>query len=103
MITLYCVLVELRFALIVYRFRGVSTSNFYTKRNGSVRGPRILKETLATLGFMLLFAGSMIDIAGSSFVTQGGTPVPIYFQVGVMEVLGSIIFLAGMYLIVKTR
>jgi hypothetical protein len=52
---------------------------------------------------MLLFAGSMIDIAGSSFVTQGGTPTAIYFQVGVMEVLGSAIFLAGMYLIVKTR
>jgi hypothetical protein len=62
-----------------------------------------MKETLATFGFILFFAGSMIDIAGSTFVTEGGTPAPIYFQVGVMELIGSLIFLIGIYLIVKTR
>ncbi|HYW00750.1 MAG TPA: hypothetical protein VE862_04735 [Candidatus Acidoferrum sp.] len=62
-----------------------------------------MKETLATFGFILFFAGSMIDIAGSTFVTEGGTPAPVYFQVGVMELLGSLIFLIGIYLIVKTR
>jgi uncharacterized membrane protein YphA (DoxX/SURF4 family) len=62
-----------------------------------------MKETLATFGFILFFAGSMIDIAGSTFVTQGGTPAPVYFQVGVMELLGSLLFLIGIYLIVKTR
>jgi len=62
-----------------------------------------MKETLATFGFILFFAGSMIDIAGSTFVTQGGTPAPVYFQVGVMELLGTLLFLIGIYLIVKTR
>jgi hypothetical protein len=62
-----------------------------------------MKETLATLGFLLFFAGSMLDIAGSTFVTQGGTPAALYFRVGVMELLGSVIFLIGIYIIVKTR
>ncbi|MGO9645024.1 MAG: hypothetical protein ACLPY5_09785 [Candidatus Bathyarchaeia archaeon] len=62
-----------------------------------------MKETLATFGFILFFAGSMIDIAGSTFVTQGGTPAPVYFQVGVMELFGTLLFLIGIYLIVKTR
>ncbi|MGA2461049.1 MAG: hypothetical protein ABSF82_06480 [Candidatus Bathyarchaeia archaeon] len=62
-----------------------------------------MKETLATLGFILFFAGSMLDIAGSTFVTQGGTPAAVYFKVGIMELLGSAIFLVGIYLIIKTR
>lgn len=62
-----------------------------------------MKETLATFGFIMFFAGSMIDIAGSTFVTEGGTPPAVYFQVGVMELVGSLIFLIGIYLIVKTR
>jgi len=62
-----------------------------------------MKETLATLGFVLFFAGSMIDISGSLFVTQGGTPTAIYFKVGIMEVIGTLIFLIGIFLIVKTR
>jgi len=62
-----------------------------------------MKETLATLGFVLFFAGSMLDISGSLFVTQGGTPPPTYFKVGVMEVIGTLIFLVGIVLIVKTR
>lgn len=62
-----------------------------------------MKETLATLGFILFFAGSMLDIAGSTFVTQGGTPAALYFKVGIMELLGSVIFLVGIYLIIKTR
>lgn len=62
-----------------------------------------MKETVATLGFILFFVGSMMDIAGSTSVTQGGTPVATYFRVGVIEVIGSIIFLIGIYLIVKTR
>jgi len=62
-----------------------------------------LKETVATMGFLLFFAGSMLDIAGSTFVTQGGTPAAVYFRVGVMELLGSAIFLIGIYLIIKTR
>ena len=62
-----------------------------------------MKETIATLGFILFFAGSMIDISGSLFVTEGGTPVATYFKVGVMELIGTLIFLIGIYLIVKTR
>jgi hypothetical protein len=62
-----------------------------------------MKETLATFGFILFFAGSMIDIAGSTFVTEGGTPASVYFQVGVMELFGTLLFLIGIYLIVKTR
>jgi len=62
-----------------------------------------MKETLATLGFMLFFAGAMVDISGSLFVTQGGVSPATYFMVGVIELLGTIIFLAGIYVIVKTR
>lgn len=62
-----------------------------------------MKETVATLGFILFFVGSMMDIAGSTFVTQGGTPAATYFRVGVIELVGSMIFLAGIYLIIKTR
>jgi hypothetical protein len=62
-----------------------------------------MKETLATMGFMLFFAGAMLDISGSLFVTQGGVSPATYFRVGVIELTGSIIFLIGMYLIAKTR
>lgn len=62
-----------------------------------------MKETVATLGFILFFVGSMMDIAGSTFVTQGGTPAATYFRVGLIELVGSMIFLAGIYLIIKTR
>lgn len=68
-----------------------------------VRRSSGMKETVATMGFILFFVGSMMDIAGSTFVTQGGTPVATYFRVGVIELIGSIIFLVGIYLIVKTR
>jgi hypothetical protein len=62
-----------------------------------------MKETLATLGFMLFFAGAMLDISGSLFVTQGGVSPATYFKVGVIELVGSLIFLVGIYLIAKTR
>lgn len=62
-----------------------------------------MKETVATLGFMLFFAGSMLDISGSLFVTEGGTPPATYLKVGVIEVIGTILFMVGIYLIVKTR
>ena len=62
-----------------------------------------MKETLATLGFMLFFAGAMLDISGSLFVTQGGVSPATYFKVGIIELMGSLIFLIGIYLIVKTR
>jgi hypothetical protein len=62
-----------------------------------------MKETLATLGFMLFFAGAMLDISGSLFVTQGGVSPATYFKVGIIELVGSLIFLIGIYLIVKTR
>lgn len=55
------------------------------------------------MGFVLFFAGSMLDISGSLFVTQGGTPAATYAKVGVMEFIGTAIFLIGIYLIVKTR
>jgi len=45
----------------------------------------------------------MMDIAGSTFVTQGGTPAGTYFQVGIIELLGTALFAIGMYLIIKTR
>ena len=62
-----------------------------------------MKETLGTLGFMLFFAGAMLDISGSLFVTQGGVSPAAYFRVGVIELVGTLIFLVGIYLIVKTR
>jgi hypothetical protein len=62
-----------------------------------------VKETVATLGFLVLFFGSMVDIAGSTFVTEGGTPASTYFQVGIIELLGTALFAFGMYLIIKTR
>jgi hypothetical protein len=58
---------------------------------------------MATLGFMLFFAGAMIDISGSLFVTQGGVSPAAYFRVGIIELVGSLVFLIGIYLIVKTR
>jgi len=69
----------------------------------SVRGPEKLKETVGTLGFLLFFLGAMMDIAGSTSVTEGGTPAATYFRVGMIELLGTVIFFVGMYLIVKTR
>jgi hypothetical protein len=62
-----------------------------------------MRETMATLGFMLFFAGAMIDISGSLFVTQGGVSPAAYFRVGIIELVGSLVFLIGIYLIVKTR
>jgi hypothetical protein len=62
-----------------------------------------MKETLATLGFMLFFAGAMLDISGSLFVTQGGVSPAAYFRVGIIELVGSLVFIIGIYLIVKTR
>ena len=55
------------------------------------------------MGFMLFFAGAMLDISGSLFVTQGGTPPATYFRVGVVELVGSMVFLLGIHLIIKTR
>jgi len=77
--------------------------NLFIRSPRSFAGPLKMKETVATLGFILFFAGSMIDISGSLFVTEGGTPVATYFKVGVMELIGTLIFLIGIYLIVKTR
>jgi hypothetical protein len=62
-----------------------------------------MKETVATFGFLLFFLGSMMDIAGSTFVTEGGTPAATYFKVGIIELLGTALFAFGMYLIIKTR
>ncbi len=52
---------------------------------------------------MLFFAGAMLDISGSLFVTQGGVSQATYFRVGVIELIGTVVFLIGIYLIVKTR
>jgi len=52
---------------------------------------------------MLFFAGAMLDISGSLFVTQGGVSPATYLKVGIIELLGSVIFLIGIYLIIKTR
>jgi hypothetical protein len=62
-----------------------------------------MKETVATLGFMLFFAGAMVDISGSLFVTEGGVSPATYFRVGIIELIGTILFIIGIYLIVKTR
>jgi len=51
----------------------------------------------------LFFLGAMMDIAGSTSVTEGGTPAATYFRVGIIELLGTVIFFVGIYLIVKTR
>lgn len=77
---------------------------FYTVRLGvSPRGPLKMKETLSTLGFVLFFTGSMLDISGSLFVTQGGVSPATYLRVGVIELVGTVVFLIGIYLIIKTR
>ena len=55
------------------------------------------------MGFLLFFAGSMLDISGSLFVTQGGVSPATYFKVGVIELVGTVIFFIGIYLIVRTR
>lgn len=62
-----------------------------------------MKETLATLGFMFFFAGAMLDISGSLFVTQGGVSPATYFMVGIIELVGTLVFLVGIFLIVRTR
>ena len=62
-----------------------------------------MKETVATLGFLLFFAGSMLDISGSLFVTEGGVSPATYFKVGIIEIVGTILFIIGIYLIIKTR
>jgi len=62
-----------------------------------------MRETLATLGFILFFAGSMLDISGSLFVTQGGVSPATYFKVGIIELAGTAVLLAGIYLIIRTR
>jgi len=62
-----------------------------------------MKETVATLGFLLFFAGSMLDISGSLFVTEGGISPAAYFKVGVIELVGTVLFIIGVYLIIKTR
>ncbi|HUK26933.1 MAG TPA: hypothetical protein VLV31_00800 [Candidatus Acidoferrales bacterium] len=62
-----------------------------------------MKETVATMGFLLFFLGSMMDIAGSTNVTEGGTPASVYFNVGIIELVGTALFFIGVYLIIKTR
>lgn len=62
-----------------------------------------MKETLATLGFMLFFIGAMLALSGSSFVTHGGISPATYFRVGIILTVGTVVILAGAYLIVKTR
>jgi hypothetical protein len=62
-----------------------------------------LRETLATLGFILFFIGAMLALSGSSFVTHGGISPATYFRVGVIQVIGTVVIIAGMYLIIKTR
>jgi len=62
-----------------------------------------MKETVATLGFLLFFAGSMLDISGSLFVTEGGVSPATYFKVGIIELVGTALFIIGIYLIIKTR
>jgi hypothetical protein len=62
-----------------------------------------LRETLATLGFILFFFGAMLALAGSSYVTHGGISPAVYFFVGLVELVGAIVILVGMYLIIKTR
>jgi hypothetical protein len=62
-----------------------------------------MKETLASLGFMLFFAGAMLDISGSLFVTQGGVSPATYVSVGIIELVGSLVFLVWIYLLVRTR
>ncbi len=54
---------------------------------------------LATLGFVLLFAGLMLALAGSSYVTGGSTGVP-YNIVYPAEGLGLILAVAGLILLI---
>jgi len=62
-----------------------------------------MKETVATLGFMSFFVGAMLDISESLFVTEGGVSPATCFEVEVIELAGTILFIVGIYLIVKTR
>ncbi len=54
---------------------------------------------LATLGFVLLFGGIMLALAGSSYVTGGSTDVP-YGMVYPVEGVGLILAAAGLVLLI---
>jgi formate/nitrite transporter FocA (FNT family) len=62
-----------------------------------------MKETVGTLSFMLFFAGAMLGISGFLFVTQGGVAPSTNFKVKVIELVGSLLFAIGMYLIDRIR
>lgn len=57
-----------------------------------------LNFNLATIGFLLLFAGIMLALAGSSYVTGGSTGVP-YNIVYPAEGIGLVMAVAGLVLI----
>ncbi len=54
---------------------------------------------LATVGFLLLFAGIMLALAGSSYVTGGSTGVPFNI-VYLAEGIGLALAAAGLVLII---
>jgi len=64
---------------------------------------RRTKETVGTLGSMLFFAGAILEISGSLFVTQGGVSPTTYFRVGTIELVRSLLFLIGMGMIVEIQ
>ena len=54
---------------------------------------------LATIGFLLLFAGIMLALAASSYVTGGSTGVP-YYIVYPTEGIGLMLAAIGLILII---
>jgi hypothetical protein len=54
---------------------------------------------LATIGFLLLFAGLMLALAGSSYVTGGSTGVP-YNIVYPTEGVGLLLAVIGLIMII---
>ncbi len=54
---------------------------------------------LATVGFVLLFGGIMLALAGSSYVTGGSTDVP-YSMVYPLEGVGLVLAAAGLVLLI---
>lgn len=61
------------------------------------------KDSLLTLGFLLLFSGAMTILAASTFITSGGVTDPKYVLIGQISAIGTVIGVLGSMLVVKYR
>lgn len=60
-----------------------------------------MNENFLTVGLILLFFGGMLAISGSTFVTQGGVPDALYFQIGIIELVATIIAIVGIIITIR--